>query len=162
MFELISGWFEDPINFGKFGLKKGTGVDPPPPRVDNVPFFLPFFLFEGFPNHHYQHQQRHQHQHHNQHHHQHHNQHQHHNLISTLANVIFVIVIFDEMKGGANIVTFQVVLIKNGWKSENCIVLGKTKQIVQTWAYYVCTIKWSNAALFECFVLSDIRVFAAI
>ena len=33
---------------GKFGLKKGTGVDPPP-RVDNVPFFLPFFLFGGFP-----------------------------------------------------------------------------------------------------------------
>ena len=27
---------------GKFGLKKGTGVDPPPP-VDNVPFFFRFF-----------------------------------------------------------------------------------------------------------------------
>ena len=49
MFELISGWFEDPINFGKFGLKKGTGVDPPPPRVDNVPFFYRFFFLEGFP-----------------------------------------------------------------------------------------------------------------
>ena len=39
--ELISGRFEDPVNFGKFGLKKGTGVDPPP-RVDNVPFFYRF------------------------------------------------------------------------------------------------------------------------
>ena len=28
---------------GKFGLKKGTGVDPPPPRADNVPFFYRFF-----------------------------------------------------------------------------------------------------------------------
>ena len=27
--ELISGRLEDPVNFGKFGLKKGTGVDPP-------------------------------------------------------------------------------------------------------------------------------------
>ena len=45
--ELISGWFEDPVNFGKFGLKKGTGVDPPP-RVDNVPFFYSFFTW-GLP-----------------------------------------------------------------------------------------------------------------
>ena len=41
--ELISGRFEDPVNFGKFGLKKGTGVDPPP-RVDNVPFFTVFLI----------------------------------------------------------------------------------------------------------------------
>ena len=28
---------------GKFGLKKGTGVDPPPPGAGNVPFFYRFF-----------------------------------------------------------------------------------------------------------------------
>ena len=44
--ELISGRLEDPVNFGKFGLKKGTGVDPPP-RVDNVPFFYRFFYLEA-------------------------------------------------------------------------------------------------------------------
>ena len=44
--ELISGRLEDPVNFGKFGQKKGTGVDPPP-RVDNVPFFYRFFYLEA-------------------------------------------------------------------------------------------------------------------
>ena len=50
----ISEWFETHIvvskvhfwviwESGKFGLKKGTGVDPPPPRADNVPFFYRFF-----------------------------------------------------------------------------------------------------------------------
>ena len=43
--ELISGRFEDLVNFGKFGLKKGTGVDPPPPRGDNVPFFTVFLIW---------------------------------------------------------------------------------------------------------------------
>ena len=32
---------------GKFGLKKGTGVDPRPPLVDNVPFFYRFFLMRA-------------------------------------------------------------------------------------------------------------------
>ena len=36
--ELISGRLEDPVNFGKFGLKKGTGVD-----------FFTVFLLETFP-----------------------------------------------------------------------------------------------------------------
>ena len=29
---------------GKFGLKKGTGVDPPPAPCGQCPLFLPFFL----------------------------------------------------------------------------------------------------------------------
>ena len=32
---------------GKFGLIKGTGVDPPPTRGENPPFF--FFFFDAFP-----------------------------------------------------------------------------------------------------------------
>ena len=51
----ISEWFETHIvvskvhfwviwESGKFGLKKGTGVDPRPPLVDNVPFFYRFFF----------------------------------------------------------------------------------------------------------------------
>ena len=32
---------------GKFGLKKGTGVDPRPPLVDNVPFFYRFFFMRA-------------------------------------------------------------------------------------------------------------------
>ena len=50
----ISEWFETHIvvskvhfwviwESGKFGLKKGTGVDPLPPRTDNVPFFTVCF-----------------------------------------------------------------------------------------------------------------------
>ena len=50
----ISEWFETHIvvskvhfwviwESGKFGLKKGTGVDPHPPLVDNVPFFYRLF-----------------------------------------------------------------------------------------------------------------------
>ena len=46
--ELISGRLEDPVNFGKFGQKKGTGVDPPP-TCGQCPLFLPFFLSGGFP-----------------------------------------------------------------------------------------------------------------
>ena len=46
--ELTSGWFEDPVNFGKFGLKKGTGVDPPPP-CEQCPLFLPFFFLWKLP-----------------------------------------------------------------------------------------------------------------
>ena len=54
----ISEWFETHIvvskvhfwviwESGKFGLKKGTGVDPRPPLVDNVPFFYRFFFMRA-------------------------------------------------------------------------------------------------------------------
>ena len=46
--ELISGRLEDPVNFGKFGLKKGTGVDPPP-TCGQCPLFLPFFFLWRLP-----------------------------------------------------------------------------------------------------------------